>query len=116
MVVVVVLGVLMVGCAAEEQRATEEREYSAARLNGKFRQSDPLVQMLSPQERQALVRAGMLDESEVEADDPDAASGDDASSSPDAQKSTTEKAGDVMLSVLKVGVTLGMMAAPYLLF
>jgi hypothetical protein len=32
------------------------------------------------------------------------------------EKSTADKAGDVMMSVLTVGVTLGMMAAPYLLF
>jgi hypothetical protein len=32
------------------------------------------------------------------------------------EQSNMDAAGDVMMSVLSVGVTLGMMAAPYLLF
>lgn len=99
------------GCAAEQQRVEREDRISATRLGGKFREDDPLVQMLSEDERGALHRAGML------APVPEAellASADAAKA--EEEKSPADKAGDVMMSVLTVGVTLGMMAAPYLLF
>lgn len=117
-VAVVVLAMIMVGgCAAEQIKAEKEERISAARLSGKFRHDDPLVKMLSPEERAALDRAGMLaprPEGEELAGDPD--SMDEAATTDDEEKSTADKAGDVMMSVLSVGVTLGMMAAPYLLF
>jgi hypothetical protein len=116
--VAVGLAVMMAGgCAAEKNRAEKEEKISAARLGGKFRHDDPLVKMLSPDERAALDRAGMLaprPEGEELAGDPDSMDADPTTDGE--EKSTADKAGDVMMSVLSVGVTLGMMAAPYLLF
>jgi hypothetical protein len=115
--VAVVAAVVMAGgCAAEKQRVEKEDRLSAARLDGKFRHDDPLVQMLSPREREAMQRVGML------ADPPELAEGevdedgDGIADVPVEEPSKMDQAGDVMMSVLSVGLTLGMMAAPYLLF
>jgi hypothetical protein len=113
--VVVGLALVMGGCAAEEQRAKEEKAFAASRLNGKFRSQDQIVQMLAPGERQALHNAGMLDESEPELG-PDGEPLDGTQEADADGKSNMDKAGDAMMSVLTVGITLGMMAAPYLLF
>jgi hypothetical protein len=120
LVAVVVAMAMAVGCAAtEKQRADADKEekISAARLSGKFRQDDPLVVMLSPNERGALERAGMLEEPGES--DADAADGDGEGangSDPDAEKTTLENVGGATLAVLSVLVPLGMAVAPYLLF
>ena len=98
------------GCAAEKQRVEKDNKISAARLDGKFRHDDPIVQMLTDDQRAALGRQGMLAEG-IE-DEP--ADGDVAAE--DSEQSNMDTAGDIAMSVLTVGVTLGMMAAPYLLF
>ena len=111
---VVVTMVAIGGCAAEKQRVERDDKISAARLSGKFRADDPIVKMLSDDERGALSRAGMMEpmpEGEELASE-DGESGDPLTEN----KSGFDKAGDAMMSVLTVGVTLGMMAAPYLLF
>ena len=114
---VVVAVVVAGGCAAEKQRLQEEDRLSAGRLDGRFRHDDPLVEMLSPTEREAMQRVGMLapppplEEGEVDED------GDGiADAAVEEPPSKMDQAGDVMMSVLSVGITLGMMAAPYLLF
>jgi hypothetical protein len=99
------------GCATEKARVEKEDKISAARLDGKFRHDDPIVQMLTEEQRSALDRQGMLAE-RTEGDELADADG----SADDAGKSDMDTAGDVMMSVLTVGITLGMMAAPYLLF
>ena len=111
------------GCAAEKKRVDHENQISAAWLGGKFRHDDPLVTMLSASERQALDRAGMLQEPPQPTFDADgneiladAETGDDEPGDDDSNKSTGEKAGEVMMSVLAVIVPLGMAVAPYLLF
>ena len=108
------------GCAEDQKRIEREKQFSAARINGKFRVDDPLVRMLSPDERQAMVRQGMLDvpeDGDVEGAVA-AAEDEDGDGEPDSleEKSDMDKAGDVMMSVLSVSITLGMMVAPYLLF
>ena len=116
MVAVVLALAVAGGCAAEKKRVEQEDRISAARLGGKFRHDDPLVKMLSPEERVALDRAGMLapvPEGEELGEGEDGAG---MASADDEEKSTADQAGDVMMSVLTVGITLGMMAAPYLLF
>lgn len=114
LVVVVGLAVALGGCQAEEQRAKDEQAYSSARLNGKFRANDPIVQMLSPNERAAMMNQGLLEEGEPELG-PDGEPLDEVADGKP-PKSDMDKAGDAMMSVLTVGITLGMMAAPYLLF
>ncbi len=115
--VAVALAVAMAGgCATtEKERLAQEKEdrISAARLGGKFRHEDPLVQMLSPEERVALDRAGMLAEPDPEEL---AAADTENAAAEDADKSSMDKAGDVMIAVLSVVIPLGMAAAPYLLF
>lgn len=110
------------GCGMDQKRIEDEREqrFSAARLGGRFHPEDPLVLMLSPGEREAMRRAGMINEDQPPTLDGegDLAEGDDPSSplGGETEKSGMDKAGDVMMSVLTVSLTLGMMAAPYLLF
>ena len=105
------------GCAAEKQRTVKEERLSAARLDGKFQHDDPLVMMLSPEQRAAMAKQGMLaEESETEDLDGDGVADVDAAALEADEKSGMDAAGDVMMSVLSVSITLGMMAAPYLLF
>ena len=118
LVAVVLAMVVAGGCAEDQKRIEREKEFSAARLNGKFQHDDPLVQMLAPSEREAMVRAGMLEvpeDGDLEGAVADAAAAKEGEED-DANKSTMDKAGDVMMSVLTVSLSLGMMAAPYLLF
>jgi len=117
--VAVVLALVAVGgctTAAEKKRVETEERLSAARLGGKFHHDDPLVAMLSPAEREALLNQGMLEpgpDGELVASKED---GEGEEGDGDAPKSLTDQAGEVMMSVLSVSVTLGMIAAPYLLF
>ena len=107
------------GCAADKRRMEREREFTAARLDGRFEYDDPLVLMLSADERQAMANAGML-EMPADGDLEGAVAAAELAGAEDGhgveEKSRMDKAGDVMMSVLSVSVTLGMMAAPYLLF
>jgi hypothetical protein len=112
--VAVVLALVMAGgCATEQAKVDKEEKISAARLGGKFRQDDPLVQMLSPEERGALGRAGMM--AEVPEGE-ELADADGTTPSDEEQKTGMEQVGGAMLSVLSVVVPLGMAVAPYLLF
>ena len=105
------------GCAAEKQRTVKEERLSAARLDGKFQHDDPLVMMLTPEQRAAMAKQGMLaDADETEDLDGDGVPDVDAAALEAEEKSGMDAAGDVMMSVLSVSITLGMMAAPYLLF
>jgi hypothetical protein len=122
LVVVAVGMALLVGaCSAmqdmEDKRAKRDQEFSAGRLDGKFGADDPIVHMLSPEERNALDHAGLMAEP-LPPDEADAAAAgaDDDTDIDGRPKTKAQKAGDVMMSVLTVGITLGMMAAPYLLF
>jgi len=103
------------GCAAEKQRAAQAERLSAARLDGKFQQDDPLVMMLTPDQRAAMMKQGMLADA-AEGEDLDGDGVADADAAVAEQQSGMDAAGDVMMSVLSVSITLGMMAAPYLLF
>jgi hypothetical protein len=113
--VAVVLALAMAGGCAAEQKAKVEKEekISAARLGGKFRHDDPLVQMLSPEERGALDRAGMMAEIP---EGEELADADGAAPSDEDEKTGMDQAGGVMMSVLSVVIPLGMAVAPYLLF
>jgi hypothetical protein len=116
MVAVVLALVMAGGCGVEQARVDKqekEDKISAARLGGKFRYDDPLVQMLSPEERGALGKAGMM--AEVPEGE-ELADADGATPSDEKEQTGMEQAGGVMLSVLSVVVPLGMAVAPYLLF
>jgi hypothetical protein len=119
MVVAAAMVMAIGGCmaAAEKERVEKEEKISAARLGGKFRHDDPIVKMLSDDERSALSRAGMMEpRQEGEELGEGEGEGGEETAAADEEKSDMDKAGDVMMSVLSVTVTLGMMAAPYLLF
>jgi hypothetical protein len=109
-------------CGLDQERAKKkDDDFSASRLDGKFGANDPIVQMLSPEERSALGNAGLMADGDVPSGDPDAENGDgtDGDNGTNAfgqPKTTGDKIGDAMMSMLTVGLTLGMMAAPYLLF
>ena len=119
LLLVAVLAVLAAdGCGMEKDRERlREERFSAARLSGSYKADDPMVQMLSPGEREAMVRAGMMEPEELDGamDLAEGEDGDDEGED-EGEKTTSEKAGDAVMSMLVVGVTLGMMAAPYLLF
>ena len=119
--VVAVAFMVAAGCSAEKVRAAKEERLSAARLDGKFQQDDPLVMMLTPEQRTAMMKQGMLADAKEGSDldgdniadiDVDAVEDEKAAE----EQSGMDAAGDVMMSVLSVSITLGMMAAPYLLF
>ena len=119
--VVAVAFMVAAGCSAEEVRAAKVERLSGARLDGKFQQDDPLVMMLTPEQRTAMMKQGMLADAKEGSDldgdniadiDIDAAEDEKAAE----EQSGMDAAGDVMMSVLSVSITLGMMAAPYLLF
>jgi hypothetical protein len=121
MAVVVMVTMAIGGCvtAAEKKRVEQDDKISAARISGKFRHDDPLVKMLSDDERGALQNAGMMEaraEGADELGEGDSGDGDDAQAKDDADKSGMDKAGDVMIAVLSVVVPIGMAVAPYLLF
>ena len=111
--VAVVLGVAG-GCGMEQKSHMDEADkaFSAGRLDGKFGHNDPILMMLSPEERGALEDAGLMASDGIEPIGDDL----DGGAPPEEVKSGSEKAGDVMMSILTVGVTVGMMVAPYLLF
>ena len=111
--VMVVVALTLAGCAAEKPHVDKEEKISAARLGGKFRHDDPLVQMLSPEERGALDHAGMMAEIP---EGEELADADGETPCDEEPKTGMEQAGGVMLSVLSVVVPLGMAVAPYLLF
>jgi hypothetical protein len=119
--VVAVAFMVAAGWSAEKVRAAKEERLSAARLDGKFQQDDPLIMMLSPEQRTAMMKQGMLaapkegsdlDDDGIADVDVDAVEDEKAAE----EQSNMDAAGDVMMSVLSVSVTLGMMVAPYLLF
>ncbi len=113
-VVAVVLALGMAGCAMDQEKIAKDEEITAARLNGRYSQDDPILQMLSPEERQALRQAGMMQE-ELPGGDLTEIDG-AAPQADDDQPTFAQKAQGTMVSVLQVGVTLGMMVAPFLLF
>lgn len=119
--VVAVAFMVAAGCSAEKVRAAKAERLSAARLDGKFQQDDPLIMMLSPEQRTAMMKQGMLAEAAEGSDlDGDGIADVDVNAAEDEkvaeEQSNMDAAGDVMMSVLSVSITLGMMAAPYLLF
>jgi len=117
-ILVVAVGLLLVGagaCGTEKSRPKDDDgNFSAAQLGGRYKPDDPIVQMLSPEQRQALRDADMMQEP-----DPDATDelGDDQAAADGEEESTTgEKVAGSMMSLLAVGISLGVMVAPYLLF
>ena len=119
--VVAVAFMVAAGCSAEKVRAAKEERLSSARLDGKFQQDDPLIMMLSPEQRTAMQKQGMLaapaEGSDLDGDgiaDVDVHSAADEKNAE--EQSNMDAAGDIAMSVLSVSITLGMMAAPYLLF
>jgi hypothetical protein len=113
---------MALGCAVTEKQRLEtehEEKISAARMSGKLRHDDPLVVMLSPDEREALGRAGMLEEpheGDVAADAADPNGDPDEVDEDGKPRTTADKAGDVAIAVMSVVVPLGMAIAPYFLF
>ncbi len=120
--VAAVIVTMALGCAATEKQRLEaehEEKISAARMSGKLRHDDPLVVMLSPDEREALGRAGMLEapvDGDVAADPADPNGDPDQVDADGKPRTTADKAGDVAIAVMSVLVPLGMAVAPYFLF
>lgn len=107
----VVGAVALVGCAAEQARVDQRRrDLSAAALGTP---SPSLLSALTAEERAALDRVGMAGPSQgdEEPEDPvDDIGGDEG------EERASETAGKIGVAVLQVGLTLGMLAAPFFLF
>lgn len=101
------------GCATEKPRPERDDFMSASTLGVP---SDSLLRHLTPEERAALDRVGMTDKIKAEEamgdPEPDA-----DLEAPDAEhESGADRAGKMGVAVLQVGITLGMLAAPFFLF
>jgi hypothetical protein len=121
MLVAVAAALVLVGCS-EFDKPKPVPAMSAERLGAP---SPSMLRYLNPDERAALDRVGMG--GRVAGDDQAgdvAAGGDgpgddvdgagDAADDPDA--STSDKAGQLGISLLSVGITLGALAAPFFMF
>lgn len=107
----------LVGCAAmEEAEKRDRRDFSAERLGEPDPESSILADSLDEQERAAAHRAGIEVSGHAGADDPDAprttvsATGEDVPA-----ESDPDKAGKIGVALLSVGVTVGMLVAPFFL-
>ncbi len=105
---------VLVACAAEQARVEQRRrDLSAAALGTPSRS---LLAQLTPEERVALERAGMGGPA-ASSEEPDAPIDDPSDpEAPEEPERATETAGKVGVAVLQVGLTLGMLAAPFFLF
>lgn len=106
--VAVVVTLLGVSCGMDQRSKKEEptRTFSASRLG---MPTTSMWEALTPEQREALRDGEMYEEfpaedefAQVDEEDPDG--------------TTMEKVESVSVSLLSIGVTLGAMAAPFLLF
>ena len=130
MVVAVAAAVVLVGCSELDKPKPTPPALSAERLGAP---SPTILRYLNADERAALDRAGMggrlADDGEPgDVGDPDALGdgvqdgepgvddGEPGLAADDPQETTSDKAGRLGISLLSVGVTLGALAAPFLMF
>lgn len=105
------VGMMLAACGPETHRPSFHKyeddlpEFSATRLGDP---DDSVVNFLGPDEQRAVQRAGLP----MREEGPPPDSGNDLT--PD--ETTMDKVGHASVAALGVGVTLFMMAAPYLLF
>jgi hypothetical protein len=108
--------VALVACAAmEEAEKRDRRTFSAERLGDPDVEADMLANTLGEPERAAARRAG------IPVADADAAAADDPVGSKTEgtgahDEGDPDKAGKIGVALLSVGVTLGMLAAPFFLY
>ena len=112
-VVIVALGLGVAACGLEQHDSTfgdDVPEFSAERLG-----TDPSIadDLLTPAERESLARDRSGPAVGDEFDDENSA---DASASGKKEEKDSDTYGKMALSFLTVAVTLGVAAAPYLLF
>jgi hypothetical protein len=111
---------LVGGCGMMEQNKPEEQvdaDLTADDLGtGDFSADDDIIKMLPAEQREALEQSGMIRPAKhADAADGDGADDGDLGADHDGD-STSKKVGGTMMSILAVGFSLGIMAAPYLLF
>lgn len=107
----VVGAVALLGCAAEQARVDQRRrDLSAAALGTP---SPSLLSTLTPEERAALDRFGMAGASQPDEEGEEPV---DDGGGEEGGERASETAGKVGVAVLQVGLTLGMLAAPFFLF
>jgi hypothetical protein len=110
--------VVAVACADKKTRLNTAEDFSAAHLGAP---SPSLLRYLSPEEKDALMRVGDdVDEPETAGLHPgDEGYGEDDGLGVDdngGQETLSEKTAKASVSLLGVGLTLGALAAPFLLF
>jgi hypothetical protein len=125
----VVLAVVAVGlgagCAVQDDRRPwfhdpdkDMPEFSASRLGDSW-EEDSVASFLRPEEREALRRSGTAGLRASDLDEPAERPADDellANESDDGMGRAFDKAGKMAVTALGVGVTVGMVVAPYFLF
>jgi hypothetical protein len=124
--VAAVCALLCVGACGTERNRPEEQvdaDVTAEDLgDGGLAADDDIVQMLSPDQRAALEQNGMIraaeaaDPSDTDTANADEAGDEDGADADHKNESTSKKVGGAMMSLLAVGFSIGVMAAPYLLF
>jgi len=111
------------GCAAQDQHRPffhdddkDMQEFSGARLGDSW-EDDSVADFLRPEERAALRESGTA---ALRADDLDEPDSEASEAVPDESKGgitgALDKAGKVAVSALGVGISIGMVVAPYFLF
>ncbi len=124
-VVVAVAVGLGVGCAMQDERRPwfhdddkDMPEFSQARLGDSW-EEDSVASFLRPEERDALRRSGTAGLRASDLDEPEERPKDDdllADESESGVGRAFDKAGKMAVTALGVGVTVGMVVAPYFLF
>lgn len=120
-VVVALAVVVVVACSEKKTRLNTADDFSAARLGAP---SPSLLQYLSPEERDALDRIddrvdadpASLGESALHPGDEGYGADDGLGVDENGEETMTDKATKASVSLLSVGITLGALAAPFLLF
>lgn len=118
-----VMGVALLvagACAPERNRVADldaDDGISAERLGGGIEGQGSIVHLLSPEERVALDRAGLIRHKDEQTALADVEGIDDevVEEGEDEGVTSAEVTG-TMMSLLAVGISLGVMVAPYLLF
>lgn len=120
-VVVALAVVVVVACSEKKTRLNTADDFSAARLGAP---SPSLLQYLSPEERDALDRIddrvdadpASIGESALHPGDEGYGADDGLGVDENGEETMTDKATKASVSLLSVGITLGALAAPFLLF
>ena len=103
-------------CGMEKERAKQDAAFSAEHL-GDLDDEDSIVDLLSPEQREAVERSGIKTGPQLADDDEELSPrGKPAATDEQPKGGIEDTAGKLGVALLSVGVTLGALAAPFFLF